>query len=121
MGWYPHPEEIEYLSQQNILRMRFSDGHEVDYPAMYLRGFCPCAHCQGHRAGPPEWQAIVDHSQIEVVDLTPVGNYAFCITWGDGHDTGIYSFQWLRVMCPCHSCKPEGVAVEHREFGAGKG
>ncbi|HEY1266366.1 MAG TPA: gamma-butyrobetaine hydroxylase-like domain-containing protein [Candidatus Binatia bacterium] len=35
----------------------------------------------------------------------PVGNYAIMFRWGDGHETGIYTFQYLRSLCPCEECK----------------
>jgi len=35
-----------------------------------------------------------------------VGNYALSIIWGDGHDTGIYSYRWLRQLCACPTCRP---------------
>lgn len=116
MGYVPHPVEIEYHSGDDILHMKFSDDHVADYPTLYLRGYCPCARCQGHSGKEPEWQTVRQHRQIEVVDVEQVGNYAIAITWGDGHDTGIYSFRKLREMCPCQECMPEGLPEDERVF-----
>ncbi len=118
MGYFPHPVEIEYKSARDALRMRFSDDHISVYPTPYLRGYCPCAHCQGHSGGPPKWQPITAHRQVEVIDVQQVGNYALTITWGDGHDSGIYSFNKLREMCPCPECMPEGLPEEERSVQA---
>ncbi len=116
MGYYPHPVEIEYKSDDDMLHMTFSDDHISPFPAKYLRGYCPCARCQGHSGGGPKWQEITHHRQIEVVDVQQVGNYAVTIIWADGHDTGIYSFKALREMCPCPECMPEGLPEEERVF-----
>jgi DUF971 family protein len=117
MGYYPHPVEIEYKSATDALLMVFSDGHTSVFPTLYLRGYCPCARCQGHSGGPPDFLSVTEHEQIEVIDVQPVGSYALTITWADGHDTGIYSFQKLREMCPCPECLPQGLPAYQREFG----
>jgi len=44
-------------------------------------------------------------SAFEAKDLFKVGNYAIGFKWGDGHDTGIYTFEYLRKICPCHGCR----------------
>ncbi|MBA2661966.1 MAG: DUF971 domain-containing protein [Bradymonadaceae bacterium] len=116
MSWYPHPTEIDYVQAEGLLRMTFSDDHVADYPARYLRGYCPCAHCQGHSGGPPKWQEVTKPNQIRIDNVTQVGNYAICIAWGDGHDSGIYSFQNLRTMCPCPTCMPDGLPEEKRRL-----
>lgn len=88
----PSPTQIEYLSADHILRVAFDDDSRFDFPTVYLRGYCPCARCQGHGAGPPAWIPVTTWRQASVEDVTPVGNYALCIVWADGHDTGIYTF-----------------------------
>ena len=118
MGYFPHPTEIEYKSADDLLHMVFSDDHVSVFPTLYLRGYCPCARCQGHSGGDPEWQDISMERQIEVIDVQPVGNYALTITWGDGHDTGIYSFEKLRQMCPCEECMPEGLPEQEQTLDA---
>ena len=116
MGYYPHPVEIEYKSAEDALHMVFSDDHVSVFPTKYLRGYCPCARCQGHSGGSPDWIEPTRREQIEVLDVQPVGNYALTITWGDGHDTGIYSFNNLRDICPCAECMPEGLPEQERVF-----
>jgi len=118
MGYYPHPVEIEYRSDDDILYMVFSDDHVSEFPTPYLRGYCPCARCQGHSGSEPKWQELRLHRQVEVVDVDQVGGYALSITWADGHDTGIYSFQKLREMCPCSECMPDGLPPQERSFEA---
>lgn len=119
MSYVPHPVEIEYKSADDALHMVFSDDHVAVYPTPYLRGYCPCARCQGHSGGAPRWQPLTSRRQIEVVDVEPVGNYALAITWGDGHDTGIYAFRSLRDRCPCPKCRPQGLEEKERSFVEG--
>jgi DUF971 family protein len=48
-------------------------------------------------------------SGIERADVSAVGNYALHFSWSDGHDSGIYTFEYLRELCPCSLCLPEGL------------
>lgn len=96
----PHPTEVRWLEDQGVLRITFSDDVVRDYPTAFLRGFCPCARCQGHGSGPRTYRMPRTAAATRIDDVTQVGNYAMCIVWGDGHDTGIYSFTLLREMDP---------------------
>lgn len=106
MGYVPHPTEIRYREEEGLLTIVFSDDITRDYPAAYLRGFCPCAHCQGHSGGPPRWNVLRSDAAARVDDVTQVGAYAICIHWGDRHDTGIYSFEFLRSLRPPQDFDP---------------
>lgn len=109
-----HPTEIRYEQANQLLHIVFNDGQEADFPTPFLRGYCPCARCQGHSGGPPQWIDITSARQIAVEDVTQVGSYAICISWGDGHDTGIYTFQKLHAMIP----KLPTLPAHERRFGA---
>jgi len=98
MGVTPHPTEIRFDDDQKVLTVAFSDGAEYQYRTAILRGYCPCAHCQGHGSLPHVWNPIRDESAITVSDISQVGNYAICIAWEDGHNTGVYSFEMLRTI-----------------------
>ncbi len=110
----PHPTEIRWLEQREVLSIQFSDDTQKEFPAAFLRGFCPCARCQGHGAGPPKFKVASTPAATRVEDVTPVGNYALCIVWGDGHDTGIFSFASLYAMNPdaFDPDTPEGTPLE---------
>lgn len=92
----PHPTAINYVEADELLTIDFADGVSITYPARLLRGFCPCARCQGHGAGPAKWKPPYTTRGYVVENVSPVGSYAICILWGDGHDTGIYSYATLR-------------------------
>lgn len=75
----------------------------AEYDYGYLRGYCPCAACQGHSG-----LKIVFHpppAPVEPLSIRPVGNYAISFHWSDGHGTGIYRFDFLREICPCEACR----------------
>ncbi len=88
------PVEIRFSSKAEPLAVSWSDGQVSQYPLDQLRGFCPCATCQGHQ-GPIEF---VEGGNTELVDVAEVGNYAVRLQWADGHNTGIYSFSYLREL-----------------------
>jgi DUF971 family protein len=92
------PTEISQESN-SLLRITWADGRVCNYEAAALRRACPCAQCvdewTGQRTLRP--QAISD--ETEIGDLSIVGRYALNLRWSDGHETGIYSFQYLRDLC----------------------
>ena len=104
------PIEIRAPRGARTLEIDFADGHRGIYPHEILRGYCPCAVCQGHQ-GPIRF---VEGGNLELEDLEEVGNYALRLVWGDGHATGIYSHRFLRELCHCPQCAPEGDT--QREF-----
>jgi DUF971 family protein len=92
--------EVRAPRGSRVMQIVFDDGHEGLYPHELLRGYCPCAQCQGHN-GPI---TFVPGGDLELVEIGEVGNYALSLTWGDGHSTGIYSFDYLRRLCDCPKC-----------------
>jgi DUF971 family protein len=94
------PVEVRAPRGARVMHVQFADGHEAVYPHELLRGYCPCAQCQGH-SGPVRFVAGGDQSLSEIDE---VGNYALRLTWGDGHASGIYSFSYLRRLCACAEC-----------------
>ena len=66
----------------------------MSYPHEILRGYCPCAGCQGH-SGAIHFQ---EGGNEELREIERVGNYALSFTWGDSHSSGIYTFRYLRAL-----------------------
>jgi DUF971 family protein len=90
------------------LVIRWSDGHQSVHTWKRLREQCPCAGCREERTKPPNPLLVLKPSELvplKAVALTPVGRYAYKITWSDGHDAGIYSLDFLRALCECPDCQ----------------
>ena len=89
------------------LSISWEDGHESLYLYKDLRSACPCAKCTGH-GEKPRFKKIIPLSvggeQVKPESIEHVGNYAVKFFWNDKHDTGIYTFDYLREICPCESC-----------------
>ncbi|HVN86684.1 MAG TPA: DUF971 domain-containing protein [Candidatus Binatia bacterium] len=94
------PTEVRRVAEEQLVRVTWADGHVGEYTFTYLRGWCPCALCQGH--GGERHFVEVDNPQL--ASINAVGNYALGLVWADGHDTGIYSYAYLRGLCPCAAC-----------------
>lgn len=81
----------------------WEDGHESVYSAQYLRRRCPCAMCVDEWTGKPLLDPAAVPAWMKAERAELVGNYAVTFLFSDGHATGIYSFETLRVLCPCCS------------------
>lgn len=97
------------LNRQTQLEIVWQDGRRCVYPLAYLRSMCPCATCKGVRE-----EDTFDKSKKPLLRILPgnyaepitataarrVGNYAIAIDWSDDHGSGIYSYEYLREICP---------------------
>lgn len=104
------PLEVRAPRGAQVMEIDFEDGHHAVYPHEILRGYCPCALCQGHQ-GPIRF---VPGGDTVLTDLAEVGDYALRLTWADGHSTGIYTYRFLRELCSCAECK--AARPERSEF-----
>jgi DUF971 family protein len=102
----PIPTHIKRDPEGRRLLVTWSDGHESDYSYRYLRGYCPCAACQGHDGMEVVYKPPVSPVDLDGIEL--VGNYAVTLRFSDRHATGIYRFAFLREICPCPLCKTKG-------------
>jgi DUF971 family protein len=100
------------------MEIEWKDGHYSSYSFPFLRDACPCALCDEERAktgrkpgDPPKLApgALPMFKPAAKPDhVEPVGKYAIKFRWNDGHELGIYSWQFLRDACPCEACKNIG-------------
>lgn len=90
----PKPIGISAPHGARIFTIRWAGGASDALPHSILRGYCPCAGCQGH-SGRIAFQAGRD---LDLREVKAVGNYALALTWGDGHSSGIYSFDYLHRL-----------------------
>lgn len=97
--------EVKSPRGATVTHIRWGDGHVGVYPHHVLRGYCPCAGCQGHSGT----ISFIDCSgtQLELEEIEPVGNYALRLQWFDGHGSGLYSYPYLRDLCYCEHCRPK--------------
>lgn len=117
----PDPKSVKVnVTAGTGMDIDWTDGHRSSYSFVFLRDACPCALCDEERTktkrqpgDPPKlapgalpmFKAAAKPETVE-----PVGKYAIRFKWNDGHDLGIYSWQFLRDVCPCEECKAARVA-----------
>jgi len=90
------PTDILLRRAENLLRLTFDDGSTASLPAEYLRVESPSAEVQGH--GPDQRQLVPGKRHVSITGLEPTGNYAIRLIFSDGHDTGIFSWDYLHRL-----------------------
>jgi DUF971 family protein len=105
------PQHIA-ISKSKGVKIDWKDSHSSEYGLQYLRDHCPCATCTGAHGTPPrpktgESPFQLYQPKITILDVHQAGNYALQINWSDGHSSGIYSYEHLRMICPCENCRDE--------------
>ncbi|MGD0870649.1 MAG: DUF971 domain-containing protein [Bryobacteraceae bacterium] len=105
------PEHIA-ISKSKGIQIDWKDGHHSDYGLTWLRDKCPCAACTGaHGTEPRKAETGASSTPfpmfkpaLKMLAVEGVGNYAIRIDWSDGHNSGIYSYEHFRSICPCQQC-----------------
>ena len=102
-------------SEGTGVEIDWRDGHKSSWSFRWLRDACPCATCReereasGRKPGEPKPKAQTLLAMYEEppkpVEVTPVGKYAIKFKWNDGHEAGIYSWEYLRSVCDCEACR----------------
>ncbi len=122
------PRDIQVIGHE--LALKWDDNSEQFVSLETLRRFCPCAACMGEKDifgttyKPPE--RAYGGGAFELAALHPVGGYAVQPAWRDGHNTGIYSWEWLRRVAGAEAgmagggCDGHGPGHEHHQ-GHGQG
>ncbi len=110
-----------HLTAGSGMEIEWKDGHLSHYPFPFLRDACPCALCDEDRSKTGRQPGEPPHTKPgelpmfkpspKPVSAEPVGKYALKFKWNDGHELGIYSWQFLRDVCPCEECR-EGRKTE---------
>lgn len=106
------------LTSGTGMDIEWKDGHQSHYSFVFLRDACPCALCDEERSksnrepGEPPKPAPgslpMFKAAAKPLSAEPVGKYAIRFNWNDGHELGIYSWAFLREVCPCGECKAPG-------------
>ena len=98
------PATIKRVGTEHV-EITWNDGHRSRYRNCYLRDNCPCASCR--ECMPKRRLPVLGNpGELYPLQIGVVGRYAISIQWSDRHDTGIYSYDTLRQLCPCELCQP---------------
>ena len=96
----PPPTSIRAITDQRVLEIGWPGGRVERLPFRFVRGRCPCAACVDEITG----RRIVDVADVSVdvhpVNVTFSGNYALKVQWSDGHDTGLFTWDYLQQLRP---------------------
>ena len=89
------PVDLAHHVRDNVLEVAWDDGLRARLAVPLLRGWCPCAACQGHSVG----LRFHDHGDaVAIAEVHEVGAYALGIRFSDGHDSGIFTWSFLRQL-----------------------
>ena len=109
------PKELRVSKDKRSLTISFDDGEAFDLSAEYLRVTSPSAEVQGH--SPAQRKTVPGKRAVEIMKMEPVGNYAVRITFTDLHDTGIFSWVYLRELGVEHAERWAAYLAELEEKG----
>ena len=109
------PKSVKvHLTAGTGVEIEWKDKHLSQYPFPFLRNACPCALCDEERSKTGRQPGEPPHTKsgelpmfkpsAKPVSAEPVGKYALKFSWNDRHDLGIYSWFYLREVCPCAEC-----------------
>ncbi len=89
----PIPTEIKLHQASRLMELSFADGTKFRLPYEFLRVYSPSAEVRGH--GPGQETLQIGKREVTIAEIEPVGHYAIRPKFSDGHDTGIYSWDYL--------------------------
>lgn len=112
------PTGIELHQKSRELELIYSDGERVRLSCELLRVFSPSAEVQGH--GPGQKVLQTGKINVNIVDIKPVGNYAVQLIFSDGHESGIYSWKYLRELADNQDAYWEQYLKDLHEAGASR-
>jgi DUF971 family protein len=90
------PEEIRLSADRRNLAITFDNAEQINLTAEHLRVESPSAEVQGHH--PSQKKSVIGKQNVKIKKLEPTGNYAIRIIFDDGHDTGIYTWEYLHSL-----------------------
>lgn len=89
----PRPTDIRLHQSSRLLEISFDDGNSAMLSCEFLRVYSPSAEVRGH--GPGQEVLQTGKKNVNITGIEPVGNYAIKLIFSDGHDTGLYSWDYL--------------------------
>jgi len=97
-------KEFELLNDE-ILSILWNDSHLSYLVIKDIRNSCPCATCRTAREGFKKSISLLPPDSYRITSFQKVGQYGIQFKWGDGHETGIFTYQRLRELCTCKDCE----------------
>jgi DUF971 family protein len=92
----PHPESLTLHGQTRVLEIGVSDGANFRIPFELMRVYSPSAEVQGH--GPGQEVLQTGKREVGIAEIEPVGNYAVKPTFSDGHESGLFTWEYLYFL-----------------------
>ena len=92
----PTPESLTVHGQSKVLEIGFSDGAHFRIPFELMRVYSPSAEVQGH--GPGQEVLQTGKREVTIAEIEPVGNYAVKPTFSDGHESGLFTWEYLYFL-----------------------
>lgn len=112
------PSNIRLRKQSRLLELDYDDGHCCSFSWEFLRVHSPSAEVRGHHSS----QAVLQtgKKRVAVNEVRPVGHYALQLIFDDGHDSGLYSWDYLRELCDQHDTLWQSYLEKLRDAGASR-
>jgi|SRR5450432_142708 DUF971 family protein len=118
------PKSVKvHLTSGAGVDIEWTDGHHSHYAFIFLRDACPCALCEeergkakrkpGDRPKTAPGSLPLFKEAAKPLSAEAIGKYAIKFNWNDGHALGIYSWKFLREVCPCEECKTASAKDNH--------
>ena len=106
------PDAIDLATANGLMQITGADGHASLYELPELRRRCPCAGCAGElgRPGLVTHETVFTPRQVTLAELQPLNRFGLQFVWADGHDDGLFSYGYLRDLCPCDDCVAERIS-----------
>lgn len=92
----PWPTELRLNKDKRLLSVTFDSGEQLAFDAEFLRVHSPSAEVQGH--SPEQRQTVPGKQSVAISAIDPIGNYAVRITFDDGHNTGLFTWDYFRSL-----------------------
>ena len=117
-GNAPRPSDVRLRRQSRVLELQYPEAGSFALSWEYLRVYSPSAEVRGHH--PSEAVLQTGKKNVAITELRPVGHYALQIVFDDGHDTGLYSWDYLYSLCVEHDERWAAYLEDLNAAGAGR-
>jgi DUF971 family protein len=114
----PRPEQVRLRRQSRVLELTYAGEERYELPWEYLRVNSPSAEVRGHH--PSEAVLQTGKKNVALVEVKPVGHYALQLVFDDGHDTGLYTWPYLRQLAVEHETRWEAYLRELERAGGSR-